>query len=128
MSYYRKFIASYASIAAPLVKETLDKAPNKVVWTAELGASFNLLCKSLCDSCQLHIPSPQDLFVVLTDASYSGLGACLSIICGGSELLVAFNSRQLRDAETRYLVMEIECLAAVEDIQNFEVHLDGRRF
>ena len=41
---------------------------------------------------------------------------------------MAFYSRQLRPAETRYTVTEIECLVAVEAIRHFQVYLDGRKF
>ena len=41
---------------------------------------------------------------------------------------MAFYSRQLKPAETRYTVSEIEYLAAVEAIRHFLIYLDGRRF
>ena len=41
---------------------------------------------------------------------------------------MAFYSHQLKPAETRYTVSEIECLAAVEAIRHFLIYLDGRRF
>lgn len=46
----------------------------------------------------------------------------------GKELPVAFYSRQLKPAETRYTVSEIECLAAVDAIRHFLIYLDGRSF
>ena len=46
----------------------------------------------------------------------------------GQELPAAFYSRKLNDAETRYAATELECLAVVECVKQFEVHLDGKRF
>ena len=90
--------------------------------------SFDMLCNSLCNSCSLVIPNQTDVFTVQTDASYVGVGACLSVCRDGGEFPVAFYSRQLKDAETRYAVTELECLAVVEAIRHFEVYLDGRTF
>lgn len=41
---------------------------------------------------------------------------------------MAFYSRQLHDAETRYSATEIECLAVGKAVRHFEVYLDGRHF
>ena len=79
-------------------------------------------------SCSLVIPNQSDSFTVQTDASYVGVGACLNVCRDGGGLPVAFYSRQLKDAETRYAVTELECLAVVEAIRHFEVYLDGRTF
>lgn len=96
MSYYRKFIGNYAAIAAPLVRQTLDKAPRVVVWTEELGAIFDRLCKLLYDACTLHIPCASDLFVVQSDMSYDSIGACLSILRGKEELPIHFSQGSSR--------------------------------
>ena len=52
--------------------------------------SFDLLCNSLCNSCSLVIPNQSDVFTVQTDASYVGVGACLSVSRVGGELPIAF--------------------------------------
>ncbi len=41
---------------------------------------------------------------------------------------MAFYSRQLKAAETRYSATELECLAAVESVKHFEIYLDGHQF
>ena len=76
----------------------------------------------------LHLPISTDVFILQTDASYVGLSGCLSVCRGEVELPVAFYSRQLKPAETTYIVSEIECLAAVEAFRHFLIYLDGRRF
>ena len=50
------------------------------------------------------------------------------LVRDGAELPVGFYSRQLRDAETRYSATELECLAVVEAVGHFELHLHGRPF
>ena len=116
MGYYRKYIRDYASIAKPLYKATHRDAPDTVIWTQEALVAFSKLNVSLCDACILHLPVPADNFILQTDASYVGLSGCLSVCREKQELPVMFYSRQLKPAETRYMVSEIECLAAVEAI------------
>ena len=126
--YYRRFILNYANYSKPLNVKTKAEAPLAVDWD-EVGVShFSHLCSVLCSACTLHIPSPSDKFVLQTDASYAGIGGCLSVMRDGAELPVAFYSRQLRDPETRYSVTEVECLAVVESVRHFEVYLDGKLF
>ena len=126
--YYRRFVHHFAEYARPLNEATKSQAPHQVEWTRVRLDSFDMLCSSLCNSCSLVIPNQTDVFTVQTDASYVGVGACLSVCRDGGELSVAFYSRQLKDAETLYAVTELECLAVVEAIRHFEVYLDGRTF
>ena len=126
--YYRRFIRNYAAIALPLQKACLPESPQRVNWNKVCVQSFHLLCSVLCSVCSLHIPTLQDTFVLQTDASYAGLGACLAICRGGEELPTAFYSRQLKAAELNYSATEIECLAVVEAITHFEILLDGVSF
>ena len=41
-------------------------------------------------TCELTVLSPQDVFVLQMDASLFGLGAVLSVIQNGKDMLVAF--------------------------------------
>ena len=121
ISYYRKYIPNFAFHAKPLTASTAKTAPNLVTWTGEILAAFHHLRKVLCQFCVFNVPVSNDIFVLQTDASYCGVSGVLSVFREGKELLVAFYSRQLKDRETRYSVMEVECLAALEAIRYFEV-------
>ena len=57
-----------------------------------------------------------------------GVSGVLNVVRDGAELPVGFYSCQLRDAETCYSATELQCLAVVESVRHFEVHLHGRRF
>ena len=126
--YYRRFILNYANYSKPLNAKTKAEASLAVDWDEVSVSHFSHLCSVLCSVCTLHIPSPSDKFVLQTDASYAGIGGCLSVMRDGAELPVAFYSRQLQDPETRYSITEIECLAVVESVRHFEVYLDGQLF
>ena len=52
----------------------------------------------------------------------------LSVFRDSVELPVAFYSRQLRGAETRYSASELEFLAVVDSVRHFQVYLHSRSF
>ena len=93
-------------------------------------ANFKCLCDCVCDVCVLAgmYHYRVILFVLQTDASMCGMSGVLNVIRDGAELPVGFYSRQLRNAETHYSATELECLAVVEAVRHFEVHLHGQPF
>ena len=94
---YQRFILNYANYSKPLNAKTKAETPLAVDWDEVSVSHFSRLCSVLCSACTLHIPSPSDKFVLQTDASYAGIGGCLSVMRDGAELPVAFYSRKLRD-------------------------------
>ena len=65
---------------------------------------------------------------VQADASLRGLGACLIQQHKGKDQLIAFASKSLTDAETRYANIERKLLAIVFACQHFSTYLLGRSF
>ena len=65
---------------------------------------------------------------VQADASLRGLGACLIQQHKGKDQPIAFASKSLTDAETRYANIERELLAIVFACQRFSTYLPGRSF
>ena len=84
--YYRRFILNYANCSKPFNAKTKAEAPLAVDWDEVSVSHFS----HLCSVCTLHIPSPSDKCVLQTDASYAGIGGCLSVMRDGAELPVAF--------------------------------------
>ena len=73
----------------------------------------------------------QDLtkdFILQIDASGRGIDAVLTPNFEDVERPVAFFSKQLLPAQTRYTATEKEGLAVVKAIQHFEFYLYGRPF
>lgn len=63
-----------------------------------------------------------------TDASHLGLGAVLAQKVDGEVKPVAFLSRALSDAESRYHSNELECSALVWSLKKFRFYVYGRPF
>ena len=128
MSYYRRFIANYASYSALLSPATSKSAPSVVVWDDARLKAFTTLKGILCNVCALTIPSSEDCFSLNTDASGLGIGATLNVMRDGVEKPVAFFSRQLQGAQKQYSATELEGLAVYKSIFFFDHFLYGRKF
>ena len=124
-NYYRKYIKNFAEIAAPLNYLSRKNIPFQ--WTEENQKSFEHLKKSLISPPILQYPnfSPENTFILKTDASGHSVGAVLS---NGDDRPVAYASRALNKAEKRYSTIEKELLAIVFGIKHFSCYLYGRKF
>ena len=76
----------------------------------------------------LKMPDFERPFVVTTDASLVSVGAILEQDFGQGLQPVAFESRKLNPAETRYSAYERELLGIVWAIGKWRYYFEGRKF
>ena len=126
--YYRKFIPSFAQLAAPLTDLTRKGAPSKVVWLDTHEAAFNTLKDKLASEPILRLPDLSKTFILQTDASESGIGATLLQKHSDGVFPVRYASKKLLKREQNYSVTERECLSIIFGIQKFQKYLYGRKF
>ena len=126
--YYRAYIQSYADKALPLTDLTKKGKPNKVQWTCREENAFQTLKNALCSQPVLKMPDMSKEFILQTDASENALGAVLLQEYDGENFPVAYASKKLLVRETRYSVIEKECLAIVWAIKKFHMYLYGHPF
>ena len=76
-SYYRRFVPDFSKIASPL--HSLLKKDAKFQWTSKCDAAFQKLKALLVSAPVLSYPLIESShpFILETDASSEGLGACL---------------------------------------------------
>ena len=127
VGYYRKFIPSFAEIALPLTDQTKGRL-RRIEWNTDCQKSFEALKQKLTSSPVLLIADPSKQFVLRTDASTVGIGAALMQDQGEGLQPVAYASKKLSGAETRYHTIELECLAVVWALRKFYPFLYGREF
>ena len=97
-------------------------------WTSEQQHSFNSLKSKLTSQPVLSYPDWNRPFVLTTDASNEAIGAILFQGTIGKDKPLAFASRTLNKAETRYSTTEKELLAIVWATKHFRQYLYGRKF
>ena len=125
-SYYRRFIKDFATIAKPLHR--LTEKSLRFEWTNECDKSFHELKLALMSSPILGYPDMAKPFILDTDASGYGVGAVLSQLENGKEMVVAYYSKSLSKTERQYCVTRRELLAVVMGIKHFHHYLYGTKF
>ncbi|XP_042008927.1 uncharacterized protein LOC121757445 [Salvia splendens] len=119
--YYRRFIARYAFIAAPLT-DLLKK--DGFGWSLAAEESFSALKEAMTKAPVLRLPDFGKLFCVETDASDSGIGAVLL----QDDHPVAFYSKKLGPRRRVASTYHKELYAIVEAVQKWRQYLLGREF
>lgn len=117
--YFRKFLQDYASKVACLTD--LLKRTQPWAWTPHCEIAFQWVKDALQKAPVLALPDFQQPFEVICDASRVGIGAILL----QANRPVAYESRKLKDAETRYTTGEQELLAVVHALGVFRCYLEG---
>ena len=126
-NYYRRFIAHFVRLARPLY--ALQKKGVEWHWGEAEQAAFDALKLALLDPACLRAPDPKRPFILHTDASGLGLGAVLvQVSDDGEEHPCGFISCQLDAAQQNYTTSELECLAVVWAVQQFEPFLIDSHF
>ena len=109
--YYRRFIAHYAMIAAPLT-ELLKK--DSFTWTSVADDSFTALKAAMISAHVLQLPDFSRTFCVETDASDFGIGAVL--LQDGHPL--AFSVKSLALGGARLPPITKNCMLLLKPFRN----------
>jgi hypothetical protein len=121
VNYYRDMWPLRSHLLAPLSSLTSAKVEWK--WTTEHQEAFDKMKALIAKETLLTFPDFSQEFEIHTDASKLQLGACLS----QNGKPVAFYSRKLQSAQTRYTTTERELLSIVETLKEFCNILLGQR-
>ncbi|GAU11620.1 hypothetical protein TSUD_346120 [Trifolium subterraneum] len=119
--YYRRFIKSYAKIAAPLT-DLLKKEAYK--WNEQAEAAFQQLKIAVTSAPVLALPNFNEPFILETDASGIGIGAVLH----QNNHPIAYFSKKLVPRNQKKSAYFREMLAIAEAIAKFRHYLLGHKF
>ena len=121
VNYYRDMWIRRSHVLAPLAALTSKDAKWK--WTDEHRKSFNDIKNIISREVMLAYPDFSKPFEIHTDASHHQLGAVIS----QEGKPIAFYSRKLNPAQSRYTTTERELLSIVETLKEFRTILLGHR-
>lgn len=121
VNYYRDMWIRRSHLLAPLTR--LCSKDAKFVFGDKEREAFNAIKQVISKQTLLAYPDFNDKFVIHTDASHTQLGAVIS----QKGKPIAFYSRKLNDAQTRYTTTERELLSIVETLKEFRNILLGQR-
>lgn len=123
VSYHRKFIDNFATVAHPL--NELQKNNNTWNWDVQQQKSFKELKDKLCSAPVLAKFGLQKETIISADASSYGIGGVLKHQEDGTICPVAFASRTLNPAERWYTLIEKEGLSLVWACEKFQDYFMG---
>ena len=122
------YCAHIPTFAAPLTDLTRKRQPNKIQWGQAQEKAFSSLRGCLLKRSILKHPDHSKPFILRIDASNCGLGAPLMQQHDERLYPVAYASKKLVRAETKYSTLEKECLGIVWGISKFQLYLAGKPF
>jgi RNase H-like domain found in reverse transcriptase/Reverse transcriptase (RNA-dependent DNA polymerase) len=128
-NYYRKFIPNFASLVHPITELTRKKGRYKgIEWTKECDDTLHSIKTLFAEQPILRLPDLGRPFLLATDASAFGIGACLMQEVDTHLHPVVYVSRKLSESEKNYATIEKECLAIVWAVTKLSKYLSGTRF
>nr|VZI46491.1 unnamed protein product [Spirometra erinaceieuropaei] len=127
VNFYRRFLPNCADLMLPLTN-MLSGPKGPLELTGEALTAFDRIKNSLADATLLTHPAPEAQLSLIVDASTVAVGAVLQQHLAGSTQPLAFFSKKLLPAETRYSTSGRELLAIYLAVKHFRHSLEGRDF
>ena len=127
LSFYRRYIPGFASVAPLLTDLTKDggRSCRFIHWTPDCASALQEIQGMLSHKPVLLLPRLDLPFVLQTDASSTSLGPVMLKEFEDSLHHVCFASRKLLEREKRYSTIERECLVIVWSVHKFVRFLWG---
>lgn len=105
-----------------------NNTQRKIEWDQHCEQAVQAIKQVFQSEPILQLPDLAKTFTLATDASSTGIGACLLQEHEGNLHPVCYISRKLTDTEQRYAVVERECLAIVWATAKLARYLLGKPF
>lgn len=131
LNFYRRFLPCAAHTQAPLNAYLIGSKKNdkrRIDWTPEARNAFHQCKEDLASAATLDYPSTSKSLALMVDASNTAIGAVLQQQYLDSWKPIAFFSKKLSPAQTKYSTYDRELLGAYEAVKHFRHLLEGRLF
>ena len=129
VNFYRRFLPGCAKLLLPLnllLGEVKSNAP--INWSHTVESAFQQSKTSLAQATMLQHPHYDAPTCIATDASDHAVGAVLQQLINGTWSPIAYFSKKLQPAETRYSTFDRELQAVYLTIKHFRHFVEGRVF
>jgi cleavage and polyadenylation specificity factor subunit 1 len=130
LNFYRRFLPQAAMVLKPLTDFMRGGAAASaaVEWSEGMDNAFEAAKKLLAEAACLAHPEPHAQLYVAVDASDTHIGAVLQQRSGKGDQPLAFFSKKLDQAQSKYSTFDRELLACHEAVRHFRWSLEGRNF
>ncbi len=99
-----------------------------LIWSEAATSAFNSVKEALANATLLVHPELGAPTCIMTDASETAVGAVLQQFIAGQWQPLAYFSKALKPAQTRYSAFDRELLAIYLSIKHFRYFIEGRQF
>ena len=125
VNFYRRFIPNGATLLQPL-NQLLSRSTSRTLeWTTAALESFDAVKNALAQATLLVHPQIGAPTCIMTDASEVAVGAVLQQRIEGQWQPLAYFSKSLKPAETRYSAFDRELLGIYLAIKHFRYFVEG---
>jgi hypothetical protein len=122
INFLRRFVSNFAELVKHIT--AMLRKGNEVKWIAEPGESFIQIKRALTEAPVLINLDYSKEFLIFSFTSFDTVAVVLlQKNKEGREQPIAFFSRELRDAEIRYEIMEKQAYALVKSLKAFRVYV-----
>lgn len=131
VNYYHKYIPRLAELTSPLhtmITNSLKKKVKYLEWKEEAINAFESIKQSFASRVLLNHFNNEAKLTLTVDASNVAIGGVLQQVYKNISEPLAFFSKKLTPAETKYSTFDKELLAIYLNIKHFRYLLEGRSF
>ena len=124
LNFFHRHIDHHATIAAPLTDLLSKNKPDKLQWTEKENTAFITLKQKLMEKPILQPPNLEKDYKIYADANTVAIsGVLMQSGEYGDDHVIAYTSRKLTPAETRYPIIELELLSIVHALKIFHQYI-----
>ena len=130
VNFYRRFLPDCARVLQPLTQllSNCKSSTKSIAWGDDAAMAFSTIKEMLAQATLLAHPKPEAPTNIMTDASDTAVGAVLQQHINGEWHPIAYFSKKLKPAESRYSAFDRELLAVYLAIKHFRHFLEARPF
>lgn len=131
VNYYRRYIPKLAELTTDIhviITKALKRKAKIVEWTEEALSAFERIKECFASRVLLNHFNKEAKLSLTVDASSMAVGGVLQQMYNGKSEPLAFFSRKLTVAESKYSAFDRELLAVYLNIKHFKYLLEGRMF
>jgi hypothetical protein len=122
INFLRRFVSKFAELVKHII--AMLKKGNEVKWTAEPKEYFVQIKRALTEAPMLISPDYSKDFLIFSFTSFDIIAAVFfQKNEEGREQPITFFSKELRDAEVKYEIMEKQAYALVKSLKAFKVYI-----
>ena len=130
VNFYCRFLPDCARVLQPLTQllSNCKSSTKSIAWGDDVATAFSTIKEMLAQATLLTHPKPEAPTNIMTDASDTAVGTVLQQHINGEWHPIAYFSKKLKPAESRYSAFNRELLAVYLAIKHFRHFLEARPF